>query len=396
MFEAKCEVLSNRDFEFQWYLDSIKMLAVNQDRTRFVLEGWVLGSQDVAIDTLSIRDGRGVVNIPLSVSRRDVLRKHSVGGGPNVIVQPYCGFRSEIDISGHEFEIGVVVSGIFQAAACIKFVPPNVVIGSTGWIFLDKDTNGSVAQYRGLKQVGNDWDARWKNYFSAIDLYFNGGCKYIFLLAPSKEEVMREEYPFERGGRTLVDRFLSGYGATIAWPLKELREQKYLSYDAAETHWTDHGANIAFSKALRMLGEEKLSKATSNYEVVSIRGDLGDRLTPPVRSVRLKTLPSLGCELVEDNKIINHGNVKRYTNACAENTSTLLIFGGSSANNFLAHAANIFSQVVFVHTTGAVDKNMVERYKPDLVILQTNQRFIITPPSPFLDIDIYKAKASVS
>lgn len=113
MFEAKCEVLSNRDFEFQWYLDSIKMLAVNQDRTRFVLEGWVLGSQDVAIDTLSIRDGRGVVNIPLSVSRRDVLRKHSVGGGPNVIVQPYCGFRSEIDISGHEFEIGVVVSGIF-------------------------------------------------------------------------------------------------------------------------------------------------------------------------------------------------------------------------------------------------------------------------------------------
>lgn len=396
MFEVKCDIKKFSEFRYPWYLDSVKVVSANEERTRFCLEGWILGDSEVAIDMLSIRDEKGLRHTPLTVSRRDVLRKYSASTAQDVSVKPYCGFRSEIDIYGCHFEIGTLVNNDFLTAASIKFILPSVVIGDTGWVFLDKDTNGSVAQYRGLRQVGGDWAARWKRYFSDVGLYLNDRCKFTFLLAPSKEEVMREEYPFARGSLTLVDRYLSAHGESITWPLGELRAEKYLSYDAADTHWSDHGANLAFSKALNALGETDLAKITSQYEVVSIRGDLGDRLTPAVRSVRLKTVLYPNSKLVEDNKIINHGNVKRYVNSDARKKATLLIFGGSSANNFLVHAANIFSEVIFVHTTGSVDKSVIELYKPDFVILQTNQRFIVTPPASFVDISIYSAKKAAS
>ena len=394
MFDVKCKVTKNIVFGYRWYLDAIKLIAVNDERAKFFLEGWILGDDEVAISTLSIRDAKGLSSMPLTVSRRDVLRKHNVSSTQDASVKPYCGFKGEVEISGYFFEIGVVVNNEFLTAASLMFVLPSVVIGNTGWVFLDKDTNGSVAQYRGLKQAGGDWGARWKQYFSDIGSYLSGRCKFAFLLAPSKEEVMREEYPFARGNNTLLDRFLSAHGELVTWPLEELRAQRYLSYDAAETHWSDHGANLALSKAFSKMGEEDLAGTASQYEVVSIRGDLGDRLTPAVRSVRLKTIPCPGSTLVDDNKIVNHGNVKRYINTRAKSNAAVLIFGGSSANNFLVHASNIFASVIFVHTTGSVDKEIVALYEPDFVILQTNQRFIVSPPSPFVDVCVYSANKS--
>lgn len=394
MFNVKYSVIKNDDFILDWFLDSVRLLAVNKEKIKIIIEGWVLGNENHEVNALYVKDGDHLHQVDLNVSRRDVLKKHSKANSASDLVHPYCGFNSALDVRGASLELGVVLGGEFINCARLDFIAPGVIISDSGWIFLDKDTNGSVEQFQGVRRVSSNWEDCWSAYFSEVGCYLSERCRYTFLLAPSKEEVLSEHYPFVRGKRTLVDRWLESHASYVTWPLDELRNERYLCYDAAETHWTDHGANLALSRALDAMGEGELSAIRPQYEVITIRGDLGDKVSPVIKSVRLKTLPASHAALIEDNGIVNHGNIKLFKNLSAVANKKLLIFGGSSSNYLLAHAANIFADVMFVHTTGGVDKSIVESFAPDFVVLQTNQRFIVTPPSPFVDVGIYANKIS--
>lgn len=384
----------NKDFYLRWFLDTIKFDTDKLQQGETIIEGWIIGDENHATDSIIIEKNNQTLEFPFNVSRPDVVNKFYPTDNETDGYRPHlkCGFRVSIDFSQETFKLGVRINHKKYWAANIKPKKPDTLIGATGWIFLDNDTNESVPQFLGEKKVSENWIRDWNNYFISTSEYLNGFCKFTFLLAPSKEEVLQEEYPYIRTKETLAEKLILNFGDHITWPTAKLKDQKYLCYDMAETHWTDHGANIALSNCLADMEEPRLSDINATYDVVSIRGDLGDKVTPAVRSVRLKTVMSNSAALTSDNKIVNHGNIKIFKNSAPSSNKKLLIFGGSSANFMLPHAANLFGEVMFVHSTGSVDKSIVEKLSPDFVILQTNQRFIATPPKPFIDNEIFIKK----
>ena len=83
---------------------------------------------------------------------------------------------------------------------------------------------------------------------------------------------------------------------------------------------------------------------------------------------------------VFDNAIWNGGRVRIFEQRDAATVLTCIIFGGSSSTALCPFITRYFKRVVFIHSTAAIDTEVLSQEKPDYVILQTNSRFINVTP----------------
>ena len=376
------------DIPVTWFIDFLAVDSRNGQEI-YTFQGWVLSNSNENIDTITIEQNGMVTEHVLTVPRPDVVDAYGADGKSNKKINSFCGFDIPIPAVGVDFKVGVKISGIYSILAIIKPSPSEVIIGLDGWLYLDNDTNSSPQQFTGEYEIDECWLAEWGAYFDSVERFFNNNCKYNFLIAPSKEEVLSAHYPRIRGKNNLIDRLMNAYGRYITWPAAELKQHRYLCYDSAETHWTDYGANLAFNCCMNSVGEIEISQLEPVYKIAQMSGDLGDKVIPNLASVRLQTIVQPTVKLLEDNEVINHGAKKRYVNSNPLTSKRIVVFGGSSSNYMLPHIASVFKETLFVHTTGSIDIKLVLDYEPDLVIMQTNQRFITRPPAAFIDIEDY-------
>lgn len=82
-----------------------------------------------------------------------------------------------------------------------------------------------------------------------------------------------------------------------------------------------------------------------------------------------------------DNNLPNFGRIIVIYNESAQVSSTLLLFGSSSAYSMFHFISRIFQTVVFVHTAGNVDQNLIREVNPDYFCMQTNARFVVKSPT---------------
>ncbi|RZK72350.1 MAG: hypothetical protein EOO85_19220 [Pedobacter sp.] len=376
------------DLRARWFIDFLAV-ASRGGQNIYNFQGWILSNSDENIDTITIEQNGTVVEHFLTVPRPDVVDAYGTDNRSSKEINLVCGFDIPIPVVGVDFKVGVKISGVYSILAIVKPSSSEVIIGSDGWLYLDNDTNSSPQQFTGEYEIDEQWLAEWGSYFSSVERFFDNTCKYTFLIAPSKEEILPAHYPRIRGENNLIDRLMNAYGGYITWPAVELKRHRYLCYDSAETHWTEHGANLAFNCCMSSVGEVEISQLEPAYRIAQTSGDLGDKVIPVLASVRLQTIVQPTAILFEDNEVINHGAKKRYENSNPFTSKRVIIFGGSSANYMLPHVISIFKETLFVHTTGSIDMKIVLDYKPDLVIMQTNQRFITRPPAAFVNIEDY-------
>ena len=268
------------------------------------------------------------------------------------------------------------------------------VLGRDGWVFLDHDSNRVLDQCRGLYRLDAAGVQKWVALLEAREAYCQQiGARHVMLVAPNKETVYAENLPAimplseARAVRQVEAALKSAAAAPPLYPLAALREgrQQGLVYPMTDTHWSGFGAAIAYRqliKSLRAKGVrvKAVHPARVTFDTVEIVGDLGVKLSPPKASQTLAArIEQPSGRLVFDNHIPNRGRMRVFVNEDNSRPSCVM-FGDSFGGNLLPFLKESFSTLVYVY--GKVfDRELIEAYRPDVVITQIVERFMIEPPS---------------
>jgi alginate O-acetyltransferase complex protein AlgJ len=376
---------------FQWHLDyptkDQKIDITELSDQGLLFQGWVLNDKKSSI-ALVLLNGGDVLKLQLTRSRPDVISK-VLGQEADDHPQLQCGFSQYIKLKHSSFSLGIVQGGRFSeiltGSIDGKF---QVLRGKENWLFLDNDTNKSVEQHTGKLKLSRTAQYQWKDYLVSLNDYSTEKrIPVCLLVAPSKEMVCDEYYPHVLSKKAPIQSFLKLVPKTLdfLFPVEELKTLEKRSFRVCDTHWTFHGARLASQLlACKLSGEGIDTKEVFKndiYQERNVTGDLGSKIFPP-HSHNEERLVNFNYrkKVVFDNNIANFGRVIVMNNDEATTSETLLIFGSSSSYTMFHYICRIYSSVVFVHTAGNIDHEVIKKVEPDCICLQTNARFIIKAP----------------
>jgi alginate O-acetyltransferase complex protein AlgJ len=366
------------------------------------LQGWVLAKAGVTLGGIVIRSGEGqgesMRTLPFNNGRPDVIQR--VLGVPALgHPQLRCGFTAWLTDVPQDFTLGVAVDGttswlcrvqLHGSVAMAEVPEPQVIEGSDGWLFLDNDTNRSVDQYTGRLKLDQAGLGRWQAYLDGVrDLAAATGARHAVLFAASKEQVLPEYYPHQKGVLTVHEQVLSlcraEHHVVDTAALLAGQADKEACFIKTDTHWTDRGAMLAALAVLECLGLDadtaRRHWSGDVYYTLPFAGDLGVKLRPAMSApAEFLQAPPVASDAAFDNHLPNIGRVLVFENAAATWPHSLLLFGASSSYPMLKYLKRVFGRIVFVHSAGNVDVDTVARERADYVVLQTTARFMIEPP----------------
>ncbi|WP_447955846.1 alginate O-acetyltransferase AlgX-related protein [Vreelandella sp. EE7] len=392
------------DAGLRWHLDyPISDGPSKMEAGGTVVQGWVLLPACCSHDLERVRViaywGEAFELIhPLGIQRPDVITR-VLQADANIHPQLACGFRFTVPRTVKEFGLALLVGEErFNLeylrmeedgpATEIDTAPLKVLEGKEGWLFLDNDTNGSVDQYRGYMRLTEEGLAHWQAYLKSFnELAKKHETKNALLVAPSKESVMGPRYhPFPEGEGGPVHQLLAlPEAAKAVYPVAALTELGDKAFIQTDTHWAQRGAmsaTVELAKALEldMQAVAALFEADS-YKTRRLAGDLGSKFSPEKEcEIEGLTTFSYHKHRYFDNGLPNFGRLLLINYAEALNPATCLVFGSSSSYSMLNYLSRLFERVIFVHTAGNLDPELVAAVKPAYLVAQTNARFVVQVP----------------
>jgi len=384
----------------KWCLDSPKNEAqvsfekLNNEGLLF--RGWLLLSikEEVEVCVLS---GDQTFIVDFNENRPDVMRKVLTEADDRE-QSLRCGFKVKLPLTNESFTVGFKHKGTFFPLLEGKVeVVLKVLKGEQEWLFLDNDSNNSVEQFTGKLLLSWTDKKQWKAYFNNIlKLSTKLSLTTAMLVAPSKEMVYSEQYPHKRARKTPINQLLKivPKNFKIIYPTETLINMEQRSFRICDTHWTLHGAREAsIMLASTLTGvdiSEKRLFENDVYKQKETSGDLGNKLFPP-QKCQEDYLSNYNYRKVAkfDNQLANIGRVIIFYNQTALFDKRLLIFGSSSAYTMFNYLTRIFQNVLFIHTAGNVDPEVIDVVKPDFLCTQTNARFVVRPPAVGVSLKEY-------
>ncbi len=363
---------------------------------KYRLRGWIRSTFDNTI-FLIVRNENQRTVYKLNIDRFDV-KEHFSRQGKEVSIR--CGYDYIIDIS-KKTEIGFLINNKEYWPIFIdKSKVINVLRGSDNWLFLANDTNRSVDQFTGKVTLNEDQIKSWMLFSKKLSIY-QIKTKFLYIIANSKEKVFPQYYPFDMSDRSLtevVESIFIENQVEYINPRNVLRRNEY-SYYKTDTHWSDLGAYIAYREVLNKTDNIDYIEEPE-FTDVEVIGDLGSKLSPRERTIKKKFKNGLLIEpnLVFHNKLSKTGAIKVLVNNEINNNKTVLIFGGSSMENFSPYFSYSFHRVITINLPGSVVDEIVDFEKPDLLLMQTNERYLISPGKvfkTFYDSPLYKVLSKI-
>lgn len=240
--------------KLEWWLDHPKIGthigAVEKD---IEIRGWVISKESESV-SLVLKTANLVSQHKLNRMRPDVINQ-VLQESPIAHPQLICGFSVSVLLESFPVEIGFTVGSSVHWVTRIEFSPvQKVVAGLSGYLFLANDSNKSIDQYEGKELISDMAMAAWDRYF--LELSSHKKENWAFLIAPSKEFIIPECYPYHRAPETPVDQILHRFQAlheNVVHPIKELQINGHVTYSTGDTHWTDYGALIAAKAVCKQL-----------------------------------------------------------------------------------------------------------------------------------------------
>lgn len=377
---------------YRWCLDSpVNDFAVSDERVGEIgikVRGWVL-PYPKKVFSVVLLCGDEAIPLPFNEERPDVIEKvlkDESSGHPHL----KCGFRHSVRFKHADFSIGVIENANFHPLITGSIEGTlKVLEGKENWLFLDNDSNQSVEQYTGKLKISRAEKLKWKSYFKSISVFsLSQQIPTCLLIAPSKENVYPQFYPYSEAKVTPIKQFqkIVPESFPYIYPVESLKAVNDRSYRICDTHWTLHGAReSSILLAKKLIGkEEGLRELFQNdlYDAKEGFGDLGRKVYPP-SSAKEDILSNYNYrnKVLFDNNLPNFGRIILIHNDTAFHASTILFFGSSSAYSMFHFLSRIFQTVAFVHTAGNVDQELIEQIRPNYFCMQTNARFIVKSPT---------------
>ena len=359
-----------------------------------VFQGWVLAKEGREVLPYLKLNGEKRY-LPLNCERSDVVEK-VLGEPAEGHAQLSCGFRHSLLLEQDSGTFGFEVDGAdFDAASYRIEGSLKILEGEDGWLYLDNDTNESVEQFQGNLLLDKSALKEWEGYLDTLSsLATKQHIKHALLIAPSKEMVLPEFYPYEKGSNSPVEQVvgISKPEHRVVYPVPQMSDMQDQPFRKCDTHWTPKGALVGFKAALHALGLdlEGVDRVFESdlYKEAVRGGDLGNKLYPPRRAPELLlTKVRYQDWVVYDNHLPNLGRVIVFHNINALLDTKCMIFGSSSSYSFFNYAARIFSTLIFIHSAGSIDVALVEKEQPEYLLAQTNGRFVVRSPAVDYDLE---------
>jgi len=284
---------------------------------------------------------------------------------------------------------------------------PSVVLGSRGWLFLGREgPNRNVMDYhRGLTPFPTDELAYWRSVLNRRREWLaRRGIGYLLVISPDKSTVYPEYLPAPlRSGLRPTRRIqlLSYLRAHSRLPVLDLAEKledaktESTVFMKTDSHWNGHGVLIAYREILRRLAVDFPALSPASLDDFIVRetekpgGDLARMVNGEdyLREIDIELVPrrprqALASTVAEPSRTGVEWTATQHPDHGLPRAVMFLDSFGLELRDFLSEH---FSRIVYVRDmTLAFDNGVIIEEKPDLVIEEINERFLLgwAPQNP--------------
>ena len=273
------------------------------------------------------------------------------------------------------------------------------IAGKQNWLYINSGSNSLMKYHTGTNQLTLPQIKRWSELLhQRIVWHQEHKIQYQHLFVPNKIAIYPEYYPHPiniKGDRPII-QLQQECEELFLYPLNLFLEQKnnYLLYNKHDCHWNFWGCYFAYSSVCQLLRiTPNVELFNSSLKIVRKRGDLGGKygVTERVLCPDLK----LNSKIIRDNQVINfshQGSIRVLKNNSIPD-GKIIIFGDSFCNpgfpdyslrkRLFARLATLFAETLnevhFVWTPW-IDYDYIEREKPDFVLTEMAERFLVRVP----------------
>lgn len=303
-------------------------------------------------------------------------------------------------------------------------IHPDVHVGRDGWLFLTGGTNEALAQYRrpGFERA-KLW--RWRRILETRTLRCARlGARYAHVVAPEKLAIYDHACgdlvfdpalaPVRRLERWLTLSIAKRAWIDLARPFRAKARQIPL-YRRTDTHWTFAGCLLAYAEICRHLGvvpRDDIAERRIGSEA-AFSGDLGLKFMPPVAEhaepclFESEARRTYANDLVTAFEAMGRGRdahigahvIFRNPSPLAD-PRRLILFGDSYAHHtpnpctgtLTPMLADTFREVHLLWST-SIDWGYIARIRPDFVVSEIAERFMVDVPQTGFNIEKLAALA---
>lgn len=271
-----------------------------------------------------------------------------------------------------------------------------VIHGEDSWLFLANDSNASIDYLTGAKQLADSLVEKWASLITArIDKMKARSIPFVQVLVAEKEVVYQDNLPSsyqvidDRPATKLLDLLTKNncldyflYGPTY----QSARQTNELLYFKGDTHFSFRGAELVTRQLVEKLS--RLALASEALADIDMQG-YHYRLSYQVGDLISKVVGS-NVEAI-DYPISRHkpkllfstnepraGRVRSFINHSGN--GRLLAFHTSSIDWMAPFLNDTFQEVLYIWGS-EMDEDLVNWFRPDYVIAQTNERFLTNCPT---------------
>lgn len=285
------------------------------------------------------------------------------------------------------------------------------LVGKDGWLFLCNDSNDAIGQYTGkVKLTHYTLDHYTKHYRNIQENYRNQEIHYMLTIVPGKESLYAEFLPesvINIADVTVKEQFIKTISSQLdiaildLMPVLQANKSRGQLYYKNDSHWNFLGAMIASKKIIDDLrdyfpeipefNEAFFTLIEANEGICDLntktRLDYIDGKYIENNKPYDISLASCAVGLQYDGKsieILEHPYktlsktrpTQLFKNEQIKNSPRAIIIRDSFADKMIPFLTEYFSECLFVWAR-YVDNSIVESFKPDIIIEEVVDRFLI-------------------
>lgn len=268
----------------------------------------------------------------------------------------------------------------------------HIMIGIDGYLFLQNDRNNSLRHNLSLLEVDRDNIKKYEIFFNRLNKL---NIKLCFILAPNKERVFNNFYPYhipdDNKAVNQLKTIAEGNSIPFHYPVHSLINN-YSAFSKTDTHWTYLGAWTILHSILNKYGFKIPFDYFCFTEATSI-GDLGSKIFPPVSSqiFYAEGNPKYKYKFLNNppqitNFLPQEGGLHKFFNENAIFKNKIVVFGDSFSRYFYIFLNNLFSEVTCLRTSASLILDIINFEKPDFIIFERAERFLYSAPDVFQNL----------
>lgn len=256
-----------------------------------------------------------------------------------------------------------------------------VVGGKNGWLYLGDNYKNSFKNAFGNDAFTTKEEKKIISNLKEIQTFLdNKDISFYFVIAPDKNQIYSENLPFQLNKKeTKTSNLIKQINAQTSVNCFSLhkslisKKSKVELYYKTDSHWNSYGAFIGYREIMKKINNEKQVKVeTINNYTITKNKNFNGGLSRMLFSNKLED--SLVFKRKKEfaiKTIKNNFTFKHFKNP--NGIGKLLIYRDSFTDNLLPFLNNTFKEVISIKGHN-LDKDLIDSFKPDVVILEKIER----------------------